>query len=335
MTNPLTARWAAGETTFGVWGTLDSAFAAELIAAEGPDYLCLDQQHGILGLDTTVACLQAVRGSAIAPVVRVLAPGGRCAVLTYHSGEDRIIASRFRHHATGGIDVPPGLTRPTGAPEPAVRILRAVPKRPTPEEAEANPRSRSARLRVVEKVGARLMPAAAPAVRSPARPAPSPKPVARPNLTVVEPRRRLRAGPTIVLGVLLFFGIALGLVVAHALLVQGQQDLDGLDGRVAEARRTEQELRLRVAELEAPDRIIAAATDLGMVPPEGVTYLTPAGAVTAGAPPVTVQAATPATAPVATDTEAEADADDAVADDADDADDTATTTVTDEVDADQ
>ena len=31
MTQPLTARWAAGETTFGVWGTLDSAFAAELI----------------------------------------------------------------------------------------------------------------------------------------------------------------------------------------------------------------------------------------------------------------------------------------------------------------
>lgn len=71
MTKPLTARWAAGETTFGVWGTLDSPFAAELIAEEGPDYLCLDQQHGILGLDSVVACLQAVRGSATAPVVRV------------------------------------------------------------------------------------------------------------------------------------------------------------------------------------------------------------------------------------------------------------------------
>jgi len=71
MTQPLTARWAAGETTFGVWGTLDSAFAAELIAAEGPDYLCLDQQHGIIGLDSAVAMLQAVRGSATAPVVRV------------------------------------------------------------------------------------------------------------------------------------------------------------------------------------------------------------------------------------------------------------------------
>ena len=71
MTNPLTVRWNAGETTFGVWGTLDSAFAAELIAEEGPDYLCLDQQHGLLGLDRVVACLQAVRGSATAPVVRV------------------------------------------------------------------------------------------------------------------------------------------------------------------------------------------------------------------------------------------------------------------------
>ncbi len=71
MTQPLTARWAAGETTFGVWGTLDSGFAAELIAAEGPDYLCLDQQHGLIGLDTAVTMLQAVRGSETAPVVRI------------------------------------------------------------------------------------------------------------------------------------------------------------------------------------------------------------------------------------------------------------------------
>ena len=104
----------------------------------------------------------------------------------------------------------------------------------------------------------------------------------RPKLEVVpERRRRLRTGPTVLLGGLLAFAIAFMLVVAQAMLVQGQQQLDDLGTRVAEADRRQQELRLQVAELESPTRIVAAATnDLGMVPPAGVTYLTPSGAVT-------------------------------------------------------
>lgn len=123
-----------------------------------------------------------------------------------------------------------------------------------------------------------------------ARPAPRPAPrrdaaPRRPGLRVVPPaRRRLRTGPTVVLGGLLAFGIAFGLVVAQALLVQGQQRLDDLERRTAEATRTQQELRLQVAELESPARVVAAAEDLGMVPPAGVTYLTPSGAVTVPAP---------------------------------------------------
>jgi cell division protein FtsL len=77
------------------------------------------------------------------------------------------------------------------------------------------------------------------------------------------------------LGVLLTFGIAFALVVAQALLVQGQQRLDGLDERISTATEAQQELRLRVAELESPARVVAAASALGMVPPEHVTYLTP------------------------------------------------------------
>lgn len=106
----------------------------------------------------------------------------------------------------------------------------------------------------------------------------------RPRLHPVEDVRRrwrLRPGPTVVLGGLLAFGIAFALVVAQALLVQGQQRLDDLQTRTAEATREQQELRLRVAELESPARIVEAATvELGMVPPAGVTYLTPSGAVT-------------------------------------------------------
>jgi cell division protein FtsL len=113
-----------------------------------------------------------------------------------------------------------------------------------------------------------------PAVRRAPEPSPAP-------LRVVAPRRRLRTGPTVVLGGMLAFAIAFGLVVAQTELVQGQQELDRLDRRIADATREQQELRLQVAELESPARIAAAATrDLGMVPPAGVTYLTPSGAVT-------------------------------------------------------
>ena len=107
-------------------------------------------------------------------------------------------------------------------------------------------------------------------------------PARRPKLEVVPERgRRLRTGPTVVLGGLLAFAIAFLLVVAQAMLVQGQQQLDDLGTRVADAARRQQELRLQVAELESPTRIVAVATnDLGMVPPAGVTYLTPSGAVT-------------------------------------------------------
>ena len=113
-------------------------------------------------------------------------------------------------------------------------------------------------------------------------PAPPPQPKQRPSLEVVpKRRRRLRTGPTVFLGGLLAFVIAFALVVAQAMLVQGQQRLDQLDVRINEATRRQQELRLQVAQLESPARIVdAATTDLGMVPPPGVTYLTPSGAVT-------------------------------------------------------
>lgn len=112
-----------------------------------------------------------------------------------------------------------------------------------------------------------------------ARPAPKPAPRRRaaPDLKVVpKPRRRLRPGPTVVLGGLLAFGIAFALVVAQALLVQGQQRLDDLQAETEAAVRQQQELRLQVAQLESPARIVEAATRLGMVPPERITYLTPA-----------------------------------------------------------
>jgi 16S rRNA (cytosine1402-N4)-methyltransferase len=87
---------------------------------------------------------------AIDQAVDLLRPAGRCVVLAYHSGEDRIVKQRFTEAATGGCVCPPGLPCVCGA-RPRVRLLRRG-SRPTPAEVAANPRSESARLRAVEKL---------------------------------------------------------------------------------------------------------------------------------------------------------------------------------------
>jgi 16S rRNA (cytosine1402-N4)-methyltransferase len=69
--------------------------------------------------------------------VRLLAPGGRIAVISFHSLEDRIVKWRFRRWAEQG-DVP-------------LRILTRKPLVPDDAEMRLNPRARSAKLRVAER----------------------------------------------------------------------------------------------------------------------------------------------------------------------------------------
>ena len=88
---------------------------------------------------------------AIDAAIDLLAPGGRCAVLAYHSGEDRIVKDRFREAATGGCTCPPGLPCGCGA-VPRVRLLKRGAWKPTAAEIAENPRAESARLRAVEKL---------------------------------------------------------------------------------------------------------------------------------------------------------------------------------------
>src|SRR5947208_1165472 len=57
----------------------------------------------------------AVLPSAVDQAIDVLVPGGRCAVLSYHSGEDRIVKERFANAATGGCTCPPKLPCVCGA----------------------------------------------------------------------------------------------------------------------------------------------------------------------------------------------------------------------------
>jgi cell division protein FtsL len=112
----------------------------------------------------------------------------------------------------------------------------------------------------------------------------------RPQLRVVdEPTpRRLNLGVLTALGVGAVFAVLFGLVVFHTMLLQNQQRLDHLDAQVSDAQASYQTLRLQVAQLEAPQRIIDVATHkLGMVLSDGTTYLTPAAgsgaSTTAGA----------------------------------------------------
>jgi 16S rRNA (cytosine1402-N4)-methyltransferase len=87
---------------------------------------------------------------AIDGAIEALVPGGRIAVLSYHSGEDRIVKERIRLAQTGGCECPPELPCVCGAVQ-TVRIVRG-PKRPAPAEQADNRRAASARLRVAERL---------------------------------------------------------------------------------------------------------------------------------------------------------------------------------------
>jgi len=89
--------------------------------------------------------------AALDAAIDATVPGGRLAVLSYHSGEDRIVKDRFREAATGGCACPPELPCVCGAVQ-VVRLLRGIRRTPTPAEQEGNPRARSARLRAVERI---------------------------------------------------------------------------------------------------------------------------------------------------------------------------------------
>ena len=87
---------------------------------------------------------------AIHDVIELLAPGARLAVLTYHSGEDRIVKDVMRWAETGDCTCPVGLPCACGAVQTVKRVR--VARNARPEEVAKNPRSSSARLRVVEKL---------------------------------------------------------------------------------------------------------------------------------------------------------------------------------------
>ncbi len=88
---------------------------------------------------------------------RLLAPGGRLAVVSFHSLEDRIVKAFMR--VRSGDQPNPSRHMPPAAndaadPAPTFRAIGRKAVRPTPDEVAANPRARSARMRVAERTDA-------------------------------------------------------------------------------------------------------------------------------------------------------------------------------------
>ncbi len=91
-----------------------------------------------------------VLAPSLEQAIEVLAEGGRCGVLTYHSGEDRIVVNVFRHAAGEDQEIPAGF--PVEPAASRVRHVSRRARRPSSDEVQANPRAASARLRAVEHV---------------------------------------------------------------------------------------------------------------------------------------------------------------------------------------
>ena len=88
---------------------------------------------------------------ALDGALSVLVPGGRMAVMSYHSLEDRMVKQHLREAETGGCVCPPGLPCVCGA-EPTVKLLKRGAWKATDEEIAHNRRAESVRIRAVERI---------------------------------------------------------------------------------------------------------------------------------------------------------------------------------------
>jgi len=88
---------------------------------------------------------------AIRDAVSLLGSGGRIAIITFHSLEDRIVKQTYADLASG-CNCPKSLPVCVCGRKPTVSLVNRKPITPSERELEENPRSRSSKLRVAEKI---------------------------------------------------------------------------------------------------------------------------------------------------------------------------------------
>ncbi len=89
--------------------------------------------------------------TALKAGLSILKPGGRFAVITFHSLEDRIVKQFFKTESVDCI-CPPNIPQCVCGHKASVKLLTSKPVTASEEEIAQNPRSRSAKLRVIEKL---------------------------------------------------------------------------------------------------------------------------------------------------------------------------------------
>lgn len=112
-------------------------------------------------LHPATQCFQALRmavneeleclAEALPQALRLLRPGGRLAIISFHSLEDRLVKEFFRNEARD-CQCPPEAPICTCGHRATLGIATKKPIRPSAEEVDANPRSRSARLRIAYRL---------------------------------------------------------------------------------------------------------------------------------------------------------------------------------------
>ena len=125
------------------------------VSEDGEILVCLllaDRLQEIYSLkDGKAEQVTDMNGEALKDLVSCLKPEGRICVITFHSLEDRIVKRCFKALENPCI-CPPKAPVCTCGRKPAVKVLAGGAVAPSAEETERNPRARSAKLRVAEKL---------------------------------------------------------------------------------------------------------------------------------------------------------------------------------------
>ncbi|MEP7176710.1 MAG: 16S rRNA (cytosine(1402)-N(4))-methyltransferase RsmH [Gemmatimonadales bacterium] len=134
-----------GRQPFAISDDLVNAVRATLGPRAGPSEFARLFQAVRIAVNDELAGLE----TALPAYRDALAAGGRLAAIAYHSGEDRVVKQAFREWASACI-CPPRQPVCTCRGRPLGRLVPRKPQSPGPDEIAANPRARSAHLRIFQ-----------------------------------------------------------------------------------------------------------------------------------------------------------------------------------------